>query len=115
LFFEVEIEERRKFYYPPFSKLIHVTLKNEAQTGLDEAADALANYLRVTFGTRILGPEYPAMMKVRNMFQKRILIKIENGVSLTKFKSTLKTQIAAFFQQFPLKNFRLTIDVDPAG
>ncbi len=115
LFFEVEIEERRKFHYPPFSKLIHVTLKNEVQTGLDEAADALANYLRVTFGTRILGPEYPAMMKVRNMFQKRILIKIENGLSLSKFKSTLKTQIAAFFQQFPLKNFRLTIDVDPAG
>ena len=115
LFFEVEIEERRKFHYPPFSKLIHVTLKNEAQTGLDEAADALANYLRSTFGTRILGPEYPAMMKVRNMFQKRILIKIENGLSLSKFKATLKIQIAAFFQQFPLKNFRLTIDVDPVG
>jgi primosomal protein N' (replication factor Y) len=115
LFFEVEIEERRKYNYPPFSRLIHVTLKNEVQNGLDEAAEALANYLRATFGTRILGPEYPAMMKVRNMFQKRILIKIENGLSLSKFKSTLKTQIAVFFQQFPLKNFRLTIDVDPAG
>jgi primosomal protein N' (replication factor Y) (superfamily II helicase) len=80
---------------------------------LDPAADMLANFLRHTFGPRILGPEYPAVSRVRNLFQKRLLMKIEAEASLIKIKVALQEQIDLFFKQHPLKNFRLVIDVDP--
>jgi primosomal protein N' (replication factor Y) len=113
-FYESEIIERRQYNYPPFSKLIHVTLKHEQQPPLDSAADSLAGFLRQTFGSRILGPEYPSISRVRNYFQKRILIKVETTASLKKVKTELAKQIAAFFKEHPLKQFRLVIDVDPS-
>jgi primosomal protein N' (replication factor Y) len=113
-FYEAEIIERRQYNYPPFSKLIHVTLKHEQQAPLDSAAESLANFLRQTFGSRILGPEYPSIARIRNYFQKRILIKVETTASLKKVKAELANQIAAFFKEHPLKQFRLVVDVDPS-
>jgi primosomal protein N' (replication factor Y) (superfamily II helicase) len=112
-FFATELEERRQYHYPPFTRLIHITLKHESMQQLDPAADMLANFLRHTFGPRILGPEYPPVSRVRNLFQKRLLMKIEAEASLIKIKVALQEQIDLFFKQHPLKNFRLVIDVDP--
>jgi primosomal protein N' (replication factor Y) len=112
-FYSEEIEERKRFFYPPFSRIIHITLKHETTDLLDQGAEQLANFLRQTFQSRILGPEYPAVARVRNLFQKRILMKIEPQVSLKKVKAELQKQIEFFFKEYPLKNFRLVIDVDP--
>lgn len=112
-FFATELEERRQFHYPPFTRLIHITLKHEAVNQLDPASELLAKYLRHTFGSRILGPEYPPVSRVRNLFQKRLLMKIEAEASLMKIKRALQEQIERFFKEYPLKNFRLVIDVDP--
>jgi primosomal protein N' (replication factor Y) len=114
-FYKEELEERKRFFYPPFSRLIHITLKHDSTDPLDQAAEALASFLRQTFQTRILGPEYPPVARVRNLYQKRILMKIEPEASLKKVKEELMRQIDHFFKEFPLKNFRLGIDVDPAG
>ena len=112
-FYLYEIEERRKYHYPPFSKLIHVTLKHEKAEELDPAAESLGNHLRKTFGVRILGPEYPPVSKIRNMFQKRLLVKVELNVSMKKIKEELKKQVDTFFKENALKQFRVIIDVDP--
>jgi primosomal protein N' (replication factor Y) len=80
---------------------------------LDDAADKLGIYLRITFGNRILGPEYPPVSRVRNLFQKNILVKIEAKASLKKVKDELNKQISRFCSEFPLKGYRLVIDVDP--
>ena len=112
-FFTTELAERKTYNYPPFSRIIHVTLKHEHQSALDPAADALASWLRSAFGDRVLGPEYPPVSRVRNLFQKRMLLKIENEASLSKVKTTLREQIDRFFEANKLKSFRLMIDVDP--
>ena len=90
-------------------------MKHETTDLLDQGAEQLANFLRQTFQSRILGPEYPAVARVRNFFQKRILMKIEPQVSLKKVKAELQKQIESFFKEYPLKNFRLVIDVDPVN
>jgi primosomal protein N' (replication factor Y) len=113
-FFDLEIAEREKFHYPPFSRLIHVTLKHEELLLLDNAADELAKEMIRVFGQRILGPEYPAVMRVRNFYQKRILLKIEPEASVHKIKSRLQEVIHAFYKLFPLKSIRIVLDVDPA-
>lgn len=112
-FYENEIVEREKFGYPPFTRLINLSLRHESNLELDDAADKLGNYLRRTFGSRILGPEYPPVSRVRNLFQKNILVKIEAKASLKKVKGELNKQISRFFSEFPLKGYRLVIDVDP--
>jgi primosomal protein N' (replication factor Y) len=112
-FYAEEIQERQAFNYPPFARIIHLTLKHDRTEDLDPAADLLANYIRKTFGSRILGPEYPAVARIRNMFQKRILMKIELKASPSKVKEALRQQVDLFFKEYPLKGFRLVIDVDP--
>lgn len=111
--YALEIPERKKFYYPPFCRLIQLTLKHEQAAMLDEAADSLAETLRATFGKRILGPEYPAIPRVRNYYQKRLLLKIEPEASAPKIKLRLHEITSAFFSKFPLKHFRIVLDVDP--
>lgn len=112
-FYFSEIAERQRFAYPPFSRIIHLTLKHENQTQLDEAGDMLARFLRNSFGERVLGPEYPPVARIRNLYQKRILLKIELKASQKKVKQVLREQCNSFFKEFPLKGFRLIVDVDP--
>jgi primosomal protein N' (replication factor Y) len=112
-FYANEIDEREKFGYPPFTRLINLSLRHESNLELDEAADRLGAFLRITFGGRILGPEYPPVSRIRNQFQKNIMLKIEPKASLKKVKDELNKQISRFFSEFPLKGYRLVIDVDP--
>lgn len=112
-FYEFELEQRARYGYPPFTRIIHITLKHEKQTALDPAADMLAHWLRPVFGERILGPEYPPVGRIRNMFQKRLMLKMEHSASPQKVKSALKDALDRFFDEHPLKNFRVVIDVDP--
>jgi primosomal protein N' (replication factor Y) len=113
-FFEHEIAERRRYGYPPFSRLIKIVLRHEAADQLDPAADLLGQALRIDFGNRILGPEYPPVAKVRNQFQKNILLKLEQGIALPKVKNHLQEVLRRFFEDHPLKGFRVILDVDPA-
>jgi primosomal protein N' (replication factor Y) (superfamily II helicase) len=112
-FYELEISERQRFLYPPFSRLIYITLKHEQVNILDEAAETMARILRNSFGSRILGPEYPSVARIRNFYQKRILLKIEPESSPVKIKTRLRENIAEFFSGYPLKSIRVVLDVDP--
>lgn len=112
-FYESEIEERRKYGYPPFTRLIGIYLRHEEVNQLEPAAELLGQWLRSVFGNRLLGPEFPPIAKVRNRFQKNFLLKLEQGIALQKVKEELQKQTARFFEENPLKGFRLIFDVDP--
>ena len=112
-FYQHEIEERERYGYPPFTRLIGIYLRHEDFHQLDPAADALGNWLRMVFGNRLLGPEYPPVAKVRNRFQKNFMLKLENGIALSKVKEELQRQTTRFFEEHPMKGFRLLFDVDP--
>jgi len=114
-FIENELIQRKEFVYPPFSRIIHVTLKHENRQPLDEAADLLAAWLHPTFGTLLLGPEYPGIERIRNMYQKRIMLKVSKSLSIQKVKSHLRIEIDRFFEHHTLKGFRLIIDIDPVS
>jgi primosomal protein N' (replication factor Y) len=112
-FYQFELEQRERYGYPPFTRIIHITLKHEKQEELDPAADLMAHWLRGVFGNRLLGPEYPPVGRLRNMFQKRLMLKMEQQASPSKVKAALRDALDRFFQEYPLKNFRVIIDVDP--
>jgi primosomal protein N' (replication factor Y) len=112
-FIRQQVEERKLFAYPPYNRLIGITLKHKNQRKLDETAIALAGLMRKSFGTRVLGPEYPAIARIRNYYHKNVLLKIEQKGSIAEAKVILNTIIERMQNHSDFKSFRFIIDVDP--
>jgi primosomal protein N' (replication factor Y) len=112
-FYENEIIERKNYHYPPFYKLIAITLKHENLNTLDAAAENLAELFKTVFKERVIGPEYPIVQKIRNKFLKTIKIKIEKEAPDLKVKQKIKELIDTFYSNTDNKKVRVVIDVDP--
>lgn len=108
-----QVVDRRKFRYPPFYRLIQLRLKHKDQSLLNKAANDLAIRLKKTFGNRVLGPEYPVVSKVMNLYLKHILIKFERNSSMISMKSALIKDLEGFYKDGKYSPVRVIIDVDP--
>ncbi|MGV3632369.1 MAG: replication restart helicase PriA [Bacteroidota bacterium] len=113
-FYENEILERKNFFYPPFYKMIRFTLKAKNENELNLAAKSFAELLFGVFKERVLGPEFPVIQKINNLYLKQVTLKIEREVSPQKVKERLEELIDIFFSTPSNKSIRLVIDVDPA-
>ena len=108
---EHEYMERQKFNYPPFCHLISLSLRHADSKFLDKAAGQFSLDLRKIFGERILGPAYPVIPRIRNLYQNCILIKIEKSASYTKAKSLLRGAIEKL-KTSEFRTIQVSIDVD---
>ncbi len=111
--FEEQIAEREQFIYPPFSNLIKITLRHKEKDLLDISSENLAVSLKKFFGKRVLGPEYPTISMIKNVYQKCILLKIEKNKSLVKAKGILVNEIEAIKNETNYKSLNISINVDP--
>jgi primosomal protein N' (replication factor Y) len=112
-FYETEIQERKLFFYPPYYKMIHLTLRNTDERKLNAAAQNLTDKLRVVFKERVVGPEFPVIKRIQNFFIKEIKIKIEKDAPDRKVKEKIQEMIDLFYAEADNKSSRLSIDVDP--
>ena len=113
-FYQDLLEERKTFHYPPFFHLIHVYLKHKHDGVCQQAGLELGNLLRSWFGERVLGPDKPAVARVKTLNIRKLVIKLENGIDQSKVREYLK-----FAQQKMLKDPRygalqIYYDVDPS-
>ncbi len=113
-FFESEIIERENYFYPPFFKIIEITLKNRDENIVNKAASDLASMLRDSFKERVLGPEFPVVKRIHNLFLKKITLKIERDAVDKKVKERIHQIIDEFYSVPSNKSIRVVIDVDPA-
>ncbi len=113
-FYSNEITERRNFFYPPFYKIIQLTLKHKDSNQVDRSAIDLANSLREVFKERVLGPEYPIIPRINNYFLKQITLKIERDVNNRQVKERIQELIDAFYSVPMNKAVRMHVDVDPS-
>ncbi len=111
--YESQIGERQTFKYPPVYKIIQLSLRHKNAEKLNRSAKELAMILKRSFGSRILGPEYPVVSRIRNEFIKNILVKFERDFSLTNAKALLAKHIEAFKLDKDNTGIRIMIDVDP--
>jgi len=109
-----QLEERQMFKYPPFYRLIYITIKHKEQSTTNKAAHLLAEQLRVIFGSRVLGPQAPVINRIQNLFIKKILIKMEKKASPTKVKHLMRESIFSLQAQQAFRYVTFQIDVDPA-
>ena len=113
-FYESEIMERKNFFYPPFFKMIDITLKHKEEYILDKASLDFSIQLKDVFKERVLGPEYPAVKRVKNLYLKKITLKIERDAPEKKVKERLQELVSTFYSVPFNKSIRMVIDVDPA-
>jgi len=110
--FETELLQRKQYRYPPFIRMIRITLKHRDRDKVDAAADALAKALQPVPDKLLLGPEYPVVQRIRNKYNKQILLKLGGGNIGHR-----KDRIFRIIQQVnELKEFRsvhIIPDVDP--
>ena len=112
-FIAQQIKKRKLFNYPPYNRLIGITLKHKNQSKLDVAADGLVSLLRKSFGNRVLGPEYPVISRIRNYYHKNVLLKIEQEGSVLEAKNILQTIVGRMQEHADFKSIRFILDVDP--
>jgi primosomal protein N' (replication factor Y) len=108
-----EMAERKNFQYPPFHRLIQFTLRHKDQDILNGAADVFANTLKGHFGKRVLGPEFPVVARIRNEYNKNILLKFEREASMGKVKEIIQHEILLFKNDPTFKSVKIVPDVDP--
>ena len=114
--YDKEIAEREKFNYPPFSRLIHLTLKHQEQNICEKAARELALNLELQLGkARVLGPEKPVIDRIRDRFLFEILIKLERGANLKNIKTFVREQMLNISLSKNYKNIQVVVDVDYMG
>ena len=111
--YKLQTEERKQFKYPPYFRMIQVTLRHKDVKVLQQAAFTLAGQLRAIFGSRVLGPIDPVVSRIQNLFIKQIILKIENEASPAKAKEMLQHASDELLTQSRFKAVRIGLDVDP--
>lgn len=108
-----ELLERLNFKYPPYYKLIEITLKAPDYLQVKQAAQYFAHLLKTQFGNRVLGPEIPGVARLRNQFLFRVLVRLEPGALLSTSKEWIQSAMQAVKQTPDGKRVAFQVDVDP--
>jgi primosomal protein N' (replication factor Y) len=113
LMFRSQLQERQQFKYPPFYRIIEIQLQHKDNQFLYAAANEFAAALRTKLGKRVLGPEHPIVSRVKNLYLKNIMVKIEKSEKAHLIKDFIKQTIDNFNTKSKYKAARVVVDVDP--
>ena len=112
-FYAHELEERRKFNYPPFVRVIYIYVKHKDPVAVGTVANEFASKLRALLGNRISGPEEPAVARVQTLYIRRIMLKVETNASVSKVKALLNDVRIEMTNAGRLSGATVYYDVDP--
>ena len=111
--YKEQLEDRYQYQYPPYFRLIRLTLKCRDYSKTNEAAEWLARALENVFDRYVLGPEFPPVARIRNEYYKNILIKIPKKQSLGKTKKMVHRILRTFNSIGAYRSVRVVVNVDP--
>jgi primosomal protein N' (replication factor Y) (superfamily II helicase) len=111
--YATQLNERKAFKYPPFYRLINITLKHKDQQTLKRASEQLASALKEKLGNNVLGPESPPINRIQGMYIMNILIKVEREVSVARIKGLINYFIDYLKQKQEYRALTIAPDVDP--
>ncbi len=112
-FYRYEIENREQFFYPPYSRIVLLTLKHKDKSVVCAAAEKLAALLKQDLAAYIVGPAAPLVNRIRNQYLMEILVKLprEKGMSLT-YKKVVRNHINLLLSEKNFKTVTVVADVD---
>lgn len=112
-YYEYELEQRRRFGYPPFTKIIMLYVKHREEAEAARLATRYAGELQKVFGTRVLGPAKPSVARISNYYIQTIMLKIEAVASMIKVKKLLFEIYSRMAADRSFRNAQVYYDVDP--
>lgn len=110
--YKQELTERQTFEYPPYFRLIKLTLKHRDFEKLKDGSMWLYQSLKNTLGLPVLGPEEPPVSRIRNEYIRTILIKIPTNKNLKAVKSVITKNLNSFDAIAPYRSIRVGVNVD---
>ncbi len=110
---EAQLEERSLFGYPPFTRIIRISLKHRDLDELNASASRFAETLRRHLDKHVLGPEFPMVMQVQKWYIKTIMIKIDSSLSPSRVKELIRRAAEAELKAPRRGLLRIQADVDP--
>ena len=110
--FTEQLQERKDFKYPPYFRLLKVTFKHRDYEKVERSSEWFAKSLRQTLKQHVLGPEFPPVNRIRNLYLKHILVKIPQQQSLKKTKSAIRKIDSSFQAIADFRSVRVIINVD---
>jgi len=112
-FYELALAERKRFGFPPYKRLIQITLKHGNRQTVTQSAEALYTRLATTHGKRIYKPTEPMIYRIRNKYLQTILIKMErNKDVLREVKASVLEAMDWLVQQKGWSGVDVVVDVD---
>lgn len=112
-FFARELENRKQFSYPPFSRIIHLVFKHKMKDVVGRAAYHFATNLKNKYGNWLVGPAEPVVVRIRNQFLMELLLKLPRDARMiAQCKKDLLEQIAILHQEKSFRSVTVVPDVD---
>ncbi|MGB0896804.1 MAG: replication restart helicase PriA [Flavobacteriaceae bacterium] len=110
--YKEQIDQRHIYKYPPTNKLIKITFKHRDYNKVEQGADWFAKSLRLSFKDNVLGPEFPAVSRVRNEYIKNILLKIPRKQSAVQTKKAILKVKNSFMSVKAFRPIKVILNVD---
>lgn len=111
--YKSQIVERRVFRYPPYYRLIDVTLRHKDEAVVNAAAAHYAAALRAKFEGRVMGPEFPSVSRIRGLYLKKIMVRFAVGEAISEAKKTMMTLAGEILKEKDFARVQIVFDVDP--
>ena len=107
------IAERQAFRYPPYYRLVYVFLKHSHDEVVNTAGVEMGSRLRQWFGGRVLGPDKPAVAKVKSQNIRKLVLKLENGIDMKRVREYLLLAQSQILADKRYASLQIYYDVDP--
>ena len=107
------IAERQAFRYPPYYRLVYVFLKHSHDDVVNTAGIEMGSRLRQWFGGRVLGPDKPAVAKVKSQNIRKLVLKLENGIDMKRVREYLLLAQSQILADKRYTSLQIYYDVDP--
>lgn len=111
--YQNQLLERKDYNYPPFVRLIRITIKDKSYEKLNSSGDWLNRVIRDNYKGIVLGPVYPEISRIKNKYHKQFLIKLRNLDELNRFRSIFQKIQKSFDSISKYRSVRIIVDVDP--
>lgn len=112
-FYQYELEQRRAFGFPPFTRIINIYIKHRVASVAAESAAHFAASLRDVFGKRVSAPQEPSVSRVQALYIRKIMIKLEKEASMSKVKEILRGKYVELVSSPLMRGLSVHYDVDP--
>ena len=107
------IAERQQFHYPPYYRLVYVYLKHRSDAVVESASIEMGSRLRQWFASRVLGPDKPAIAKVKSLSIRKLVLKFELGINMADVRKYLALAQQQLLQDKRYSSLQIYFDVDP--